>query len=930
MLKAADPNKKSNVQSTKEFSSISTPRNKMNVENLPLEDSDLPQAGTVPELRTSDLNTAETLTPLKPHGLDYNVFQDEEASDAITKIPHGLSTKRKRRKSFDYSGSSSVVGLSARRAPLTAPRSNIFNSQPLSLDKTKRSLLESLSTPSASLPSISGSRLESTSLDLNSKKRQGSPITETGYKLPKLDHSMLSVVENPFTTKEPITKGEGDDELSDDIELSRIDHHGHSDDKETTDATNDADVLSDLIASDEDFKNIENKENAPPREAKGSNSSLETPSRVTEPVALSPRTEQHSRVTDDSKLLLDSTKSPYVEDSYIAESPITCHKERSQSSHVLESLENKATPSKELVYKKPSEVPHFTTTQFYDIQKQFESDVAALEARLNEKIDSVTSLTLENSTHRNTITHLNEQINSLTLRRDQLAQTNELLKHEQTVYNADIQQFVKKLEMSQTNHQKDVTELKKTIEGLEIAKAENEARISELQSELSNTQSELQQLNLASSKMDEQKVDLSKAVEKQEELQSELTLLRSKFEELNSKHMEDVALHTALNTKFEEASAQLEQEKAINSQLSTEQSNTLQQIETLTAANQSLTEANESLLKEIEQSTEQLRQQRDETEEIRKSLEEKDTKIQLAQDEIEELTKSLESSKFQISELKHKYETEAQERTQIDQTIEELTELLTIRKAEVDELNIEFKTSKDDLSASKEIIKTKQDTINQLTTELSQKKASILDHERMVNKLEDSLAKAENEHISELEALHKELSSLQALTSDKSNEVVQLTEDKITSKGQMDLLKYQLNEAHKETEQLRSSMAKSNTNTTTDVKVQIDQLNSTIAELREENTRLESNTENSLQQLAEDLYIQYSKKHEQKVSMLKQGFETKYQSKITKVEAENEKLRREVEGLRRTLEKETEEKNHVIGLWDELVKKNNEGRSDND
>ena len=71
-----------------------------------------------------------------------------------------------------------------------------------------------------------------------------------------------------------------------------------------------------------------------------------------------------------------------------------------------------------------------------------------------------------------------------------------------------------------------------------------------------------------------------------------------------------------------------------------------------------------------------------------------------------------------------------------------------------------------------------------------------------------------------------------------------------------------------------------------------------------------------MQLLAEDLYIQYSSKHEQKVKMLKKGYETKYQDLLDKLTLENTALHDEVEQLQKVINTEREEKQALVKSLD--------------
>ncbi len=77
--------------------------------------------------------------------------------------------------------------------------------------------------------------------------------------------------------------------------------------------------------------------------------------------------------------------------------------------------------------------------------------------------------------------------------------------------------------------------------------------------------------------------------------------------------------------------------------------------------------------------------------------------------------------------------------------------------------------------------------------------------------------------------------------------------------------------------------------------------------------------EMQMEKLAQDLYLQYSAKHEQKVATLKKGYEMKWMGKVKKFTRDNDALKREIASLKKRLEVETNEKKQLVKLWDEYV-----------
>lgn len=92
-----------------------------------------------------------------------------------------------------------------------------------------------------------------------------------------------------------------------------------------------------------------------------------------------------------------------------------------------------------------------------------------------------------------------------------------------------------------------------------------------------------------------------------------------------------------------------------------------------------------------------------------------------------------------------------------------------------------------------------------------------------------------------------------------------------------------------------------------------------VASLREQLAEAEASIESRMQQLAQDLYVQYLQKHEHKVGILKKGYETKWAGKVAALEAEATQLRAEVERLQVGMEAERTEKNQLVKLWDQFV-----------
>ncbi|GME84317.1 unnamed protein product [Ambrosiozyma monospora] len=100
--------------------------------------------------------------------------------------------------------------------------------------------------------------------------------------------------------------------------------------------------------------------------------------------------------------------------------------------------------------------------------------------------------------------------------------------------------------------------------------------------------------------------------------------------------------------------------------------------------------------------------------------------------------------------------------------------------------------------------------------------------------------------------------------------------------------------------------------------------------LEQANVKIAENDKNldaQMEKLAQDLYLQYAAKHEQKVSILKKGYEKKWQSKYKKLIQENEELKKELALSKEKLVHETSEKKQLVKLWEEYVSLENNEKS---
>ncbi|GMF07316.1 unnamed protein product [[Candida] boidinii] len=192
----------------------------------------------------------------------------------------------------------------------------------------------------------------------------------------------------------------------------------------------------------------------------------------------------------------------------------------------------------------------------------------------------------------------------------------------------------------------------------------------------------------------------------------------------------------------------------------------------------------------------------------------------------------------------------------------------------------------------------------QLTQEIETIKLNdnLLDDE--VKELQKDL----NEKSNELQDKIEEINKLISANNEKDEDYLNLK--KINSD-----LKIEIKNLQNTNEVLKSQEDKIDK----DKDLTIIELQKQLNEAKDKILKNEEETEQNLQNLAQDLYLQYSAKHEQKVLILKKGYETKWSNKLKKLNKENESLKEELESSKKKIQLEINAKNKLVELWDELV-----------
>ncbi|AMD19627.1 HCL524Cp [Eremothecium sinecaudum] len=252
----------------------------------------------------------------------------------------------------------------------------------------------------------------------------------------------------------------------------------------------------------------------------------------------------------------------------------------------------------------------------------------------------------------------------------------------------------------------------------------------------------------------------------------------------------------------------------------------------------------------------------------------------------EKYANDLENLQVQNSDLQsHVNELEAQ--------LEESNNEVVSKQGEISELTGMLQELRESEKYLQETINNNEQLVADIQAKLAKKEEELkLQHAEYESVLFKN-GNMEAEHLAELEQLHENMAKFQGMIESLSAENDSLKEKLSSSKQPA------------APQSNPSSPQQSNT-----------QLQERITALEAQLAEKDKDTNQRLQMLAEDLYIQYSSKHEQKVKMLKKSYETKYQESMDKLQLENSALADEVAQLQKKMEIERREKQELINLLD--------------
>ncbi|ANZ78110.1 BA75_04984T0 [Komagataella pastoris] len=310
----------------------------------------------------------------------------------------------------------------------------------------------------------------------------------------------------------------------------------------------------------------------------------------------------------------------------------------------------------------------------------------------------------------------------------------------------------------------------------------------------------------------------------------------------------------------------------------------------------------------IDQNLEKIEAQSREIEQLKEihndHLDDSSKEIQLWKEKVKEITEQLDTQLQHRDQLLQDAELEIKK---LKATQEKLEGSLNESLNNADSLRSQLADLGNEKAQQQSQFESLEQNVESLKKELQVKSIELDSYETNNKELKESLESLETRYNSRLESQSSKINELETTQQDKMTELEESYKISVAKKEE------RINELEKQLVEKQTFFS------TGAQKGLVSELQQKIDDLQRELNTHDEQAEQKLQQLAQDLYVQYSAKHEQKVSVLKKGYETKWSSKLNKVTEEKNTLKQEVQKLKQKLTSEREEKTRLVKLWDELV-----------
>ncbi|KAH3902260.1 uncharacterized protein SCODWIG_02215 [Saccharomycodes ludwigii] len=449
--------------------------------------------------------------------------------------------------------------------------------------------------------------------------------------------------------------------------------------------------------------------------------------------------------------------------------------------------------------------------------------------------------------------------------------------------------------------------------------------------ELNNLQkSFIKELNNYEILFDEKNTDISKLLEKLHKNQTKIKGLNQCLDEVRFKY-------STLSSEYKIICMTSNSNENLITTLKLEKLNKLKEVETLkvSMADKDMKIADkQKIITDLENKVAELNEnaanlENDLNNEIEKVKTENINKI-------EDLISDNDKLNSEVSTLKTLQNEQVDKITELNNLIEKLestNEKLEIEKKELqDKINFVKEEKEKTVTENGKNLKEKEESLNKL-------QADLKNLQDLYNILQDKCKNSETENLKLQDIIHNNDDNTTNNANDNSSEVVKLKEEisKLESSHLKELedyllqtenfqkdikLKNEENERLKlENEKLLQQQTINSANAISKDDEEINKLKEQVENYKLEVNKLQEDSGKKLELLAEDLYIQYSSKHEQKVKLLKKNYQIRYQEQINKLELSNTALREEIELLKQQLNNERNEKQQLVKLWESEEKR---------
>lgn len=540
---------------------------------------------------------------------------------------------------------------------------------------------------------------------------------------------------------------------------------------------------------------------------------------------------------------------------------------------------------------------------------ELSEDIHQVNIKMNNLAMDYQKLTKKYQKYQDIITDLNKDLDLANIKKQELQEQNDNQQKSIEPLKIKLKEFVNEIKMLNSNQ----TLLQKKYDTVSLLSEKYEKEQKHLEETINNLNMEISKNKVlfeqSSNELESHKEKLNNTESEYEKLLQQNETLkegRNKFET-------DIKMKDEQVSNLQETIEQMKNSEMSNS---TELS---EQIKVLTEEQKDLTSKLISLedAKQIE-----IKKLTEETASYKKTAEELSEKINNLSKALDEANATLKNRDNTITELNKK--------------LEESNDECNVRIAEVTELNIEIESLKESKIHFEEANNRLQEELNanQIKTqnETDQYKKTSIELESVQiksNNIETQYLKEIGDLQSTISSLGDTLESAQKSTDDTMKENEQLKKEVELLKNRQlehvadDSQKEEISELKSKLQLLQKEVDEAKTTSITSHQVNNDEVETLKAQIDNWKLKLEEkekDTNKRLRLLAEDLYHQYSSKHEQKVKSLKKSYEKKYETQIEKLTVEQQALKEEIERVTKQLNLEREEKRELIRTMDGSAK----------